>query len=562
MTETKRAARPWIVLGTMVLTQLALRHAAFADEGGEAAKAFDPAIADTVWTVLAGVLVFFMQAGFAMVESGLTRAKNASNIMMKNLMDFCMGSVAFWAIGFGIMFGAGNALFGTSGFFLHDAGTTFDSLSWTHVPLEAKYFFQLVFAATAATIVSGAMAERTKFSAYLVYSFIVSLLIYPVVGHWIWGGGWLASLGMWDFAGSTVVHSTGGWLALTGAIVLGPRLGKYRSDGKPNAILGHNMPLTALGVFILWFGWFGFNPGSTMAATMDIGHIAVTTNLAAAAGSMAAMFTAWIMFGKPDLSMSLNGALAGLVAITCPCAFVSAGSSILIGTVGGILVVMSVVFLEHTLKVDDPVGAVSVHGVCGAWGTLSLGLFAQDVFSPGTTGNGLFFGGGLNLFFHQAIGVVAVLMWCLFTGFALFGVIKATMGIRVSPEEEIEGLDIGEHGAPAYPDFQITEHVVPGPPTSGGSSRPRSGARDATGSGHVLIDRSLAKQHDGRPGVRACRFFFGARRNSHISALRRHPARSRPHLRPPGIQALRWDRRAAGASPSRRNRSPGRRGAP
>jgi len=471
MIETKRAVRPWIVLGTMVLTQLALRHAAFADESGEAAKAFDPAIADTVWTVLAGVLVFFMQAGFAMVESGLTRAKNASNIMMKNLMDFCMGSVAYWAIGFGIMFGAGNALFGTSGFFLHDAGTTFDSLSWTHVPLEAKYFFQLVFAATAATIVSGAMAERTKFSAYLVYSFIVSLLIYPVVGHWIWGGGWLASLGMWDFAGSTVVHSTGGWLALTGAIVLGPRLGKYRSDGKPNAILGHNMPLTALGVFILWFGWFGFNPGSTMAATMDIGHIAVTTNLAAAAGSMAAMFTAWIMFGKPDLSMSLNGALAGLVAITCPCAFVSAGSSILIGTVGGILVVMSVVFIERTLKVDDPVGAVSVHGVCGAWGTLSLGFFAQDVFSPGTTGNGLFFGGGLELLFHQAIGVVAVMLWCLVTGFVLFGVIRATMGIRVSPEEEMEGLDIGEHGAPAYPDFQLsTEHALAGLPPSGGSS--------------------------------------------------------------------------------------------
>jgi Amt family ammonium transporter len=470
MTETKRAARPLIVLGVAVLAHLALRHAAFAQEGGDAPKAFDPVIADTVWTVLAGVLVFFMQAGFAMVESGLTRAKNASNIMMKNLMDFCMGSVAYWAIGFGIMFGAGNALFGTSGFFLHDAGSTFDSLSWTHVPLEAKYFFQLVFAATAATIVSGAMAERTKFSAYLVYSFIVSLVIYPVVGHWIWGGGWLASLGMWDFAGSTVVHSTGGWLALTGAIVLGPRLGKYRSDGKPNAILGHNMPLTALGVFILWFGWFGFNPGSTMAATMDIGHIAVTTNLAAAAGAMAAMFTAWIMFGKPDLSMSLNGALAGLVAITCPCAFVSAGSSILIGIVGGILVVLSVVFLERTLKVDDPVGAVSVHAVCGAWGTLSLGLFAQDVFSPGTTGNGLLFGGGSDLLFHQAIGVAAVLIWCLFTGFALFGAIKATMGIRVSPDEEMEGLDIGEHGAPAYPDFQITEHAVPGPPRGGGSS--------------------------------------------------------------------------------------------
>ncbi|MEO8600946.1 MAG: ammonium transporter [bacterium] len=279
-------------------------------------------------------------------------------------------------------------------------------------------------------------------------------LIYPVVGHWIWGGGWLASLGMWDFAGSTVVHSTGGWLAFAGAAVLGPRLGKYRADGKPNPILGHNIPLTTLGVFILWFGWFGFNPGSTMAANISIAHIAVTTNLAAAAGALAAMFTVWIMFGKPDTSMTLNGALGGLVAITAPCAFVSAGSSIIIGIGAGVLVVLSVVFVERTLKVDDPVGTVSVHAVCGSFGTLALGLFAEDVFSPGTTGDGLLFGGGASLLVHQAVGVFAVFAWCMVTGFALFLALKATIGIRVTAEEEEEGLDIGEHGAPAYPDFQ------------------------------------------------------------------------------------------------------------
>lgn len=410
---------------------------------------------DTVWTLLAGVLVMFMQAGFAMLEAGFTRAKNACNVLMKNLMDFSFGSIAYWVIGFGIMFGAGNLLFGTSGFFLKDTGDTFASLSWTQVPLECKYFFQLVFCATAATIVSGAMAERTKFIAYIIYSIVISAFIYPVVGHWIWGGGWLSKLGMWDFAGSTVVHSVGGWLALTGAVMLGPRIGKYNPDGSSNAIPGHNIPLATLGVFILWFGWFGFNPGSTMAAVPDIAHIAATTNLAAAAGAISAMLTAWWMFRKPDTSMSLNGAIAGLVGITAPCAFVSAGSAIWIGAVAGVLVVLSVVFFDKVLHIDDPVGVISAHAVCGAWGTLSLGLFAQDMFSPGTTGNGLFFGGGLKLLGAQALGVISVFVWCMVTGFVLFYVIKNLVGLRVSRDEELRGLDIGEHGMESYAGFQI-----------------------------------------------------------------------------------------------------------
>jgi ammonium transporter, Amt family len=459
---------PFALAAGAMLAVLATAGSVYAEEVEAAAPAFDPVIADTMWVIVAGVLVFFMQAGFAMVEGGLTRAKNAGNIMMKNYMDFAMGTVAFWVVGFGIMFGNGNGFMGTSGWFLHDSGGTFASLDWTSVPLEAKYFFQLVFAATAATIVSGAMAERTKFVSYLAYSFVVSAVIYPIVGHWIWGGGWLAGLGMWDFAGSTVVHSTGGWLALTGAIVLGPRLGKYSRDGKPMPILGHNIPLATLGVFILWFGWFGFNPGSTMAATTDIAHIAGTTNMAAAVGGIAAMLTAWAMFGKPDVSMSLNGALAGLVGITAPCAFVSLSSAALIGLVAGVLVVFSVVFIERTLKVDDPVGAISVHGVCGAWGTISLGLFAQDVYAPGTTGDGLLYGGGASLLVHQTIGVAAVLVWCLVAGFVLFNAIKATLGLRVEPEEEMVGLDLLEHGAPAYPDFQVVDHAMGGPAGSGG----------------------------------------------------------------------------------------------
>jgi Amt family ammonium transporter len=410
---------------------------------------------DTVWVLIAAILVMFMQAGFALLEAGFTRSKNAVNILMKNLMDFSFGTIIYYIVGFALMFGAGNLFFGTSGFFLHDTGNTFASLDWSTVPLELKFFFQLVFAATAATIVSGAMAERTRFVAYLFYSIVISAVIYPIVGHWIWGGGWLAKLGMWDFAGSTVVHSTGGWLALTGAVMLGPRIGKYNGDSSANVIPGHSMPLAALGVFILWFGWFGFNPGSTMGAITDIAHIATTTNLAAAGGSIAAMLTAWWMFKKPDVSMALNGAIAGLVSITAPCAFVSTGSAIWIGLAGGVLVVLSVVFFDQVLKIDDPVGAISAHAVCGSWGTFAVGLFAQDVFVPGTTGNGLFFGGGWKLLGVQSLGIISVFGWCMVTGFALFYVIKHLVGLRVNREEELRGLDIDEHGMEAYAGFQV-----------------------------------------------------------------------------------------------------------
>ncbi len=426
---------------------------------------------DTVWVLIAAFLVFWMQAGFALVETGLTRAKNTVNICMKNLLDFCFASAVFWAVGFALMFGAGTAWFGTSGFFLSgDPATTFGSLSWTPVPLDAKFIFQLVFAGTAATIVSGAMAERTKFSCYMVYSIFISLIIYPVAGHWIWGGGILspgnlfgADKGMFDFAGSTVVHSVGGWLALSGAVVLGPRMGKYGPDGKVNAIPGHNFPLMVLGVFILWLGWFGFNPGSTMMATGSgaaISHIAVTTNFAAATGTIGALLISKLWFGKWDASMAGNGCLAGLVAITAPCAFVDTWAAGLIGLIGGVLVVFSVVFVDSKLKIDDPVGAVSVHLVNGIWGTLALGLFANPIY--GSTGplSGLFYGGGAAQLMMQAVGVVMVGGWCLVTGFALFFAIKATMGLRVKPEEELRGLDIDEHGMEGYPNFQLVKQEI------------------------------------------------------------------------------------------------------
>ncbi len=411
---------------------------------------------DTVWTLLAAFLVFFMQAGFAMVEAGFTRAKNAANIMMKNLMDFSIGSIAFWLVGFGIMFGtSASGLFGTTGFFLSEANPGTNEGLWQF----AFWIFQAVFAATAATIVSGSMAERTKFTSYLLYSVFVTALIYPVVGHWIWGGGWLASKGMVDFAGSTVVHSVGGWAALAGAILLGPRLGKYNKDGSSNAIPGHNIPLASLGVFILWFAWFGFNAGSTTSGTnLSIATIAVTTNLSAAAAAITAMFTAWKRFGKPDTSMALNGALAGLVAITAGCAVVSPLSAIIIGAIAGILVVLSVEFIDKVLRVDDPVGAISVHGVCGAFGTLAVGLFAQSSYgnSSGVGDvNGLFFGGGLSLFVTQLIGVISVFVWVFGAAFVVFKIMKMTIGLRVSEEEELKGLDIGEHGMESYSGFQV-----------------------------------------------------------------------------------------------------------
>jgi len=407
-----------------------------------------------LWTLIAAVLVFFMQAGFAMVETGFTRAKNAVNIMMKNLMDFAIGSIAFWAAGFAIMFGVSAGHFiGTTGFFLADGVPGKEGWEWTLV----FFIFQTVFAATSATIVSGAMAERTKFVSYLIYSAVISAIIYPVSGHWAWsslfhGEGWLGKLGFIDFAGSTVVHSVGGWCALAGAIVLGPRIGKYAIDGSPRAIPGHSITLAALGVFILWFGWFGFNPGSTTIADMSIGRIAVTTNLAAAAGAITAMFTAWIVLGKPDGSMALNGVLAGLVAITAPCADVSPLSSVLIGSIAGIIVVLSVLFIDRVLKIDDPVGAVSVHAVNGVWGTLAAGLFAEEAYCGHT---GLLFGGGFKPVLVQLAGIGSVFVWAFGGAMILFTVLKHTIGLRVKREEEIAGLDIGEHGMEAYSGFQI-----------------------------------------------------------------------------------------------------------
>jgi Amt family ammonium transporter len=400
-----------------------------------------------VWTCVAAFLVFFMQAGFAMVETGFTRAKNAVNILMKNLMDFSVGSIAFFLIGFGLMFGASNGLFGSTLFGLNGTPLGGD-WNWTFL------IFQTVFAATAATIVSGAMAERTKFQSYLLYSAVITLFIYPVFGSWAWGNllmgdnpSWLADLGFHDFAGSTVVHSIGGWLALSGAVVLGARVGKYSADGKPNAILGHNMPLATLGVFILWFGWFGFNPGSTTVGDGMIGYIAVTTNLAAAAGAVMALTTSWTVLKKPDLSMSLNGALAGLVAITCPCDAVSPLGALAIGAVAGILVVLSVLFFDYVLKVDDPVGAVSVHGVNGVWGTIAYGLFS--------TNEGLFYGYGFKSLGIQILGAATAFVWAFGLGMVLFYALKKSVGLRVDAEEELRGLDIKEHGNEAYAGFQI-----------------------------------------------------------------------------------------------------------
>lgn len=437
-----------------ILTPLAILGISTSLFAGEPTAASNATSIDMVWMLIAAFLVFFMQAGFAMVEIGFTRAKNAANILMKNLMDFSIGSIAYYIIGFGIMFGADKmGLFGSSGFFLSGLTANNPEGAWQ----LAFWMFQAVFAATAATIVSGAMAERTQFKSYLFYSVFLTAFIYPVVGHWIWGGGWLSNIGMIDFAGSTVVHSVGGWAALIGAIILGPRIGKYTADGKANAIPGHNLPLAALGVFILWFGWFGFNPGSTTAGTdASIAAIAVTTNLAAAAGAIFAMATVWILFGKPDLSMSLNGALAGLVAITAGCANVSPMSAIFIGAIAGIIVVFSVEFIDKILKIDDPVGAVSVHGVCGAFGTIAVGLFAQESFGGS---NGLFFGGGSELLITQITGVVSVFFWTIITAGTVFIVAKKLIGLRVSKEEELRGLDIEEHGMEAYSGFQIFSNM-------------------------------------------------------------------------------------------------------
>jgi Amt family ammonium transporter len=398
---------------------------------------------NTFWVLFAAFLVFFMQAGFGMLEAGLIRVKNAANILMKNLLDFCIASLGFFIFGYAIMFGDGGALFGTEGWFLINAKSGAD------IPLYAFWFFQAAFCGAAATIVAGGVAERMKFSAYLIYSFLISAFIYPLVGHWVWGGGWLSDLNFHDFAGSTVLHAVGGFAALMGTVIIGPRIGKFNSDGSPNFIAGHNIPLVTLGVFILWFGWFGFNPGSALGLDdpQQIARITINTTLAAAAGVVAAMITTWTKFDKPDLALTLNGALAGLVAITAPCAVVSPMNAIFIGGLGGVLCIFSVLWLDR-LHIDDPVGAFPVHGMNGVWGTLAVGLFGKQAL--GAPQNGLFYGGGFMQLGIQALGVISV---CLFVMGAMWLVFKTIL--RVSKKKELQGLDIGEHGMESYSGFQI-----------------------------------------------------------------------------------------------------------
>lgn len=434
-----------------VLFTLALPLAA----GAEEVELMPQSAGNTVWTMVGAMLVMFMQPGFTLVECGLIRAKNAANILMKNYVDFAFGSILFLLAGFGLMFGtSAGGLVGTSDFGMTGVDPATEAGQWTWT----FWFFQSVFCATAVTIVSGAVAERMRFTGYILVSVLVSTLIYPVSGHWVWNGlyasteGWLGALGFIDFAGSTVVHSVGGWVGLAGAIVLGPRLGKYGPDGSARAIPGHNLPLAALGVFILWFAWFGFNCGSTTTADGTLGYIAANTSLAACAGFISAMGTVWLKTGKPDPSMSFNGVLAGLVAITAGCYDVSPAGSIVIGLIAGVLVVLSVIFIDQKLKIDDPVGAVSVHGVCGAFGTLAVGLFAAPGFGDSL---GLFYGGGFGLLGVQALGVLAVGAWAFGVGLVLFKLVDALLGLRVSAEEEIKGLDIPEHGAEAYSGFQF-----------------------------------------------------------------------------------------------------------
>jgi ammonium transporter, Amt family len=421
---------------------------------------------DTMWVMVAGMLVFFMNAGFCMLETGFCRQKNAVNVLAKNLIVFALSTIAFWSLGFGLMFSNGSGLIGSSGgFFLGGEDNSpamldaykgiFASLNWTGVPLGAKFFFQLVFAGTAATIVSGAVAERIKFVSFLIFSLLLVGIAYPITGHWIWGGGWLAKLGFFDFAGSTVVHAMGGWSALMGAIFLGPRIGKYNADGSTNAIPAHNMSIATLGCLILWLGWFGFNPGSTMGVGNGnaLVHIALVTNTGAAFGGLAATLVAWWYLGKPDLSMVINGLLAGLVAVTAPCAFISLPSAAIIGAIGGVLAVFAVGIFDR-LKVDDPVGATSVHLVCGVWATIALGLFSEgDKFGSAGPKLGLFMGGGMEQLMPQLIGTVAVGLFTVVLTSIFWILLKVTLGIRVNEEEELMGLDLSEHSMEAYAGF-------------------------------------------------------------------------------------------------------------
>jgi ammonium transporter, Amt family len=473
-------------------TETAEQETAAAEEAEEAVESETPAEAadpladlrtevkvwvDTTWVLVAGMLVFFMNLGFACVESGMCRAKNAVNILSKNFIVFAVTTLFFWVLGFGLMFGnSDNEYFGKDGLMLLGGKDNspalldayegdYGSLNWTGVPLMAKFFFQLVFAGTAATIVSGAVAERIKYLSFIVFSAMMAIFIYPVVGHWIWGGGFLADLGFLDFAGSTQVHSIGGWAALVGVIILGPRIGKYTADGKPRAIPGHNMTAATIGCFVLWLGWFGFNPGSTMAVDPSaMADICVTTNTAGAMAALTATATCWLWLGKPDIGMTLNGCLAGLVAVTAPCAWISPMSSAIIGAIAGVLVVFAVIMFDRC-RIDDPVGATSVHLVNGVFGTLCVGLFSDPAImaarglSAETYKGGLFFGGGSTQLIAQLKGIGATAIYVIVASAICWTILKFTMGIRVSAEEEIEGLDVGEHGNEAYHGFVMASEA-------------------------------------------------------------------------------------------------------
>jgi len=405
---------------------------------------------DTIWVLLGAFLVFFMQAGFGMIEAGFIRAKNTTNVLAKNFLDFIMASLAFFIIGYALMFGKGGGLIGFSGFFMKNAENP------SGVPLYAYWLFQAAFAGAAASIVAGAVAERMKFAAYLAFSFLISAFIYPVIGHWAWGGGWLMQMGFTDFAGSAVVHITGGIASIVGTIMLKPRTGKYRSDGTPNIMGSHNIPLAALGAFILWFGWFGFNGGSTLSVGNGelIARVVMNTNLAAAAGGLSAMITVWIVIGKPDVSMIMNGALAGLVAVTASCAFIEPWAALLIGAAGGVFVVYGVIILDK-LKIDDPVGAFPVHGINGIWGAIAVGLFGRKTL--GLASDGLFYGGGFKQLGIQLTGIISIIIFAGIGMYVVFTLINKTIGLRVSREDELRGLDISQHGMEAYEGFQIIE---------------------------------------------------------------------------------------------------------
>lgn len=455
--------------GCIVLTSLILlgwTYAAYAQQEYKTPEQLTSELRvglDTVWVVLTSILVIFMNAGFAMLETGFCRQKNAVNLLSKNLIVFAISTLAFWSIGFGLMFGDGNDFVGFQGFFLNGLDNSpatgdsyqgvYSAMNWAGVPLAAKFLFEVAFAGTAATIVSGAVAERIKFIDFLLFSVLLIAIGYPIVGHWIWGGGWLNKLGFIDFAGSTVVHSVGGWCALTGAVILGPRLGKFQQNGGIMPLPGHNLSIATLGCFILWIGWFGFNPGSTMAVNDDIARIAVVTNLSGSAGAITGTITSWILAGKPDLSLSINGLLSGLVAVTASCAFINYPSAVLIGSIAGILVVLSVYFLD-TIKIDDPVGAVSVHLVNGTWGTLAVGLFIDPLIAKSQDfAGGLFITGDLSQLGKQLLGIFTVAIITVTFSTASWYLLKSIFGLRVSPEEESLGLDIGEHGMEAYSGF-------------------------------------------------------------------------------------------------------------